>query len=282
MYRAALALVQGDPAGADRARRRALDAGRRGRPPTRWRLRRCPGWPPGRAGTSRPRTAATRPPERSDPRGHIVRRARLLDRAGRPGDHRRVGSGRRGGSRASASSSPAHGAAGGLRGTADMFVGLSQLALGSATTSTPPAAPAPRRRAGRAGRAARRTRYRWRVAMARLREAEGDLAGPSTCSTRPSGCTSATSPRTCGRSPPSGRACSIAQGDAGRGRATGRSDRGCPRTTSCHTSASTSTSPWPGSCSPSTATRADAGADRAARLLDRLRRPPRRAAGPAP
>ena len=86
-----------------------------------------------------------------------------------------------------------------LRGAADMHVGMSELLrerndLAAATqnllssqelgehTGLP------------------QNRYRWRVAMARIRQAEGDWPAHSTCSTRPSASTWATSSPTCGRS----------------------------------------------------------------------------------
>ena len=125
----------------------------------------------------------------------------------------------------------------------------------SATTSSgrrePPAA---QRRAGRAPGLPQNP-YRWRVATARLREAEGDLDGALDAARGGRArATSATSPRTCGRSPRARARVLVAAGDSPR-RATGPASRTSRPTTSCRTSASTSTSPWPGSCCP--ARRAD-------------------------
>ena len=117
-------------------------------------------------------------------------------------------------------------------------------------------APAPRRRARRgrrpaaepvpvAGRAGPAARGRGRPRRPR-----------SSCSTRPSGSTSATSPRTCARSRRCGPACWPRTGDVAAALEWARGT-GCPPTTTCPTCASTSTSPWPGSCSPSTRSTGD-------------------------
>ena len=85
MYRAALALIGGDPAGAIT---RAEQAIRRRPTVTTWSpapRRRCPAWRPGPPGTSPPLTPATPPPCRPHPGRAHRGRAGLLDRDGRHG-----------------------------------------------------------------------------------------------------------------------------------------------------------------------------------------------------
>jgi LuxR family maltose regulon positive regulatory protein len=86
-----------------------------------------------------------------------------------------------------------------LRGTADMYVGMSQIACERNDLA---AAAHYLRQAQELGEHTwlPQNPYRWRVAMARVQEAEGIWAVPSTCWRRRSRCTRATSPRTCGRS----------------------------------------------------------------------------------
>ena len=85
-----------------------------------------------------------------------------------------------------------------LRGTADMYVGLAGWPGNAATSpGRPTTCGGPTSSESAAGLP--QNPYRWRVAMAHLRAAEGDTAAAAACSTRPSGSTSATSPPTCGR-----------------------------------------------------------------------------------
>ena len=83
-----------------------------------------------------------------------------------------------------------------LRGTADMYVGMSELHrehndLHAATQHL--------LRSKELGELAGlpQNRYRWCVAMARIRKAQGDLDGASTCSTRQSACIWETSSQMC-------------------------------------------------------------------------------------
>ena len=93
-----------------------------------------------------------------------------------------------------------------LRGTADMHVGMSQIAF---ERDDLPAATQHLLRAEELGEHTwlPQNPYRWRVAMARVREAEGDLDGALDLLDEGSGCTPATSPRTCGRSRRCGHEC---------------------------------------------------------------------------
>ena len=88
-----------------------------------------------------------------------------------------------------------------LRGTADMYVGMSEV---HRERGDLPAATGQLLRSQELGEhtGLPQNRYRWRVAMARVRQAEGDLAAHSTCSTRRSACTRVISSPTCGRCRP--------------------------------------------------------------------------------
>ena len=137
-----------------------------------------------------------------------------------------------------------------LRGTADIHVGMSQIACERDDLS---AATKHLRRAEELGEHTwlPQNPYRWRVAMARVRDAEGDLDGALDLLDEPSACTRVTSPRTCGRS----RRCGPASWPRRVGWARpwpGRASRACRPPMTCPTCASSSTSPWPGRSWPST------------------------------
>ena len=92
----------------------------------------------------------------------------------------------------------------------------------------------------------------------------------SSSSTRRTASTTATTSRTCGRFPRCGHGCGCGAASSTR-RRRGRASGSCPRTTSCPTCASSSTSPWRGSCSPGTAAIGTAAAlEDALGLLQRL------------
>ena len=86
-----------------------------------------------------------------------------------------------------------------LRGTADMYVGMSQL---HRERDDLPAATADLLRSQELGEhtGLPQNRYRWRVAMARIREAKEIWTAHSTCSTRRSACMSVISSPMCDRS----------------------------------------------------------------------------------
>ena len=213
LYRAGTALVRGDvdghddarPAGA-RPRRRGRPSRARSAPPRSWGSR------TGRAATSTRRTGWYADAMAEPGAGRVpLRRARRRHRAGR--HPHRAGSPPRGdGASTSGRCSAREQAQPVLRGAADMHVGLSERAPRARRSRRRPAAPAGEQRAGRARRPAAEP----------LPLAGRDGADPrgrgrpgrrrSTCSTRRSACTSATSSPTCGRSRRCGRGCWLAQG----------------------------------------------------------------------
>ena len=270
-YRAALALVP-----ATRPARSPTPTGRSLAPrpvttsPSRPR-RRCRGWRPGAAGTSRRRTAATRSPSRaceragniSDVLGCSITLADLRDH---PGPARRRAAHLRG--RAPARRRPRGRRA--LRGTADMLRRAEPARTASATTSRRPRElPGARRGAGRAPRAAAeplpvagraapgcaRPRATWTARSTLLEEAERVYVGDFSPNVRPVAA--------------SGRGCWSRRAGSTRPSA-GRASSTSRPTTTCATSASTSTSPWPGSCCASRTT--PGGARDGVGLLDRLAR----------
>ena len=139
-----------------------------------------------------------------------------------------------------------------MRGTADMLVALSRMRLAPQRPRRRGRAPAPRRRPGRAGRPAAEPvpLAGGDGSAARGRGRPVDRAASS--STRPSGSTSATTHRTCTRSTPPAPASSPRPVTSPRHRL-GPPARGRGRRRPVATCASTSTSPSPGCCSPSTA-----------------------------
>jgi LuxR family maltose regulon positive regulatory protein len=97
--------------------------------------------------------------------------------------------------------------------------------------------------------------YRWRLSRPGCARPRATSTARSRCSTRLIGSTRATTPRTCGRFPPSGHGCSCVEANWAtprRGPATGS----CPPTTNRPICASTSTSRSPGCCWPGTASSA--------------------------
>ena len=131
-----------------------------------------------------------------------------------------------------------------LRGTADMYVGMSEVHreyddLQAATQQL--------LRSQELGEALGlpQNRYRWRVAMARVRQAEGDLGGALDLLDEAERVYVADFFRTygrfrrCGHEPGSRRAGSVK-------RSAGRVSRACPLMTTSVTSVSSSTSRWPG------------------------------------
>ncbi len=102
-----------------------------------------------------------------------------------------------------------------LRGTADMYVGLSQIAcergdLAAATQYLM------RSRELGDGAGLPQNPYRWRVAMARVRESEGDLADALSLLDEADACTWATSRPMCGLSRPCEPGCSRRRGTSTR------------------------------------------------------------------
>ena len=170
----ALALIGGDPAGTIAHARRALDraperrrpdAGRRPRP-----LAGLASWT--RGDLEAAHRSYTDAADGLRRRGLHLRRAGLLDHAGRHRDHPGPARRRHSAPTSTRWSSPASDPAS-CAARADMYVGLSQVAS-SATTSPPPPAPRARDELGEQAGLPQNP-YRWRVAMALLREAEGDL-----------------------------------------------------------------------------------------------------------
>ena len=231
MYRAALALVRGDapahhparPAG-DRPRRRRgpRHPGRRRRP--------SPGWRSGASGdleaAHRAYSACVEGLQRaghiSDVLGCSITLADIRITQGRLGDALRTYE--------QALQLAAQEAGTVLRGTADMYVGMSQIACERGDLHAATAAPAAQPGAGRAHRAAAEP----------VPVAGRDGPGPgsrraiwtarSPCSTRRSACTWATSPRTCGRSRRCGHACWPRRAMWAKP-STGPGSRACPPTT---------------------------------------------------
>ena len=165
-----------------------------------------------------------------------------------------------------------------LRGTADMYVGMSQIAR---ERDDLPAATRHLLRAEELGEHTwlPQNPYRWRVAMARVREAEGDLDGALDLLEEAQRVYMGDFSPTFGRSWRCGRACWPRR--AGWARPwPGRASGACRRRMTCPTCASSSTSPWPGCCWPSTG--------RSGRRLpspmrpgscDAVSRPPKRGSG---
>ncbi len=203
LYRAALALARGDVAEHRRPRPAGARPGAGGRPPQP----RVGGGPAGsrvlgergpRGGAPgvrrmRGRAAAGRPHRR---------RPRVRDRAG--GHPERAGPARRRDAhlRAGVASWPRSRAAPLLRGTADMYVGMSEIHRERGDLPAATQAPAAGARSSASTPGCRRTAIaggsRWR-GSGRPREI---WPARSSCSTRQSGCTRATSSPTCDRSRP--------------------------------------------------------------------------------
>ena len=157
----------------------------------RWRACRRPGTSPTSCGT------------RHRPGGHP-------DRA-RVGSARRCSTYERGWQLATKQGSPT------LRGAADMHVGMGELLRERNDLRCRPAAPAAQPGPGRAHSASPQNPYRWHVAMARIREAQGDLDGALRAARGGRApVRAATSIPTCGPSPPEGAAVDRA-GTTGRG-----------------------------------------------------------------
>ena len=280
-YRAALALVAGDPAGTVGARRPCDRDGRARRRPHRGvgvrlagaRLvgRRRPGGRPPRLLRGR-RSVWSAPGNISDVLGCSITLGDLRITQGRLGDALRT-------FEDALRLAAAHEVDGPLRGTADMVVGLSQIAFEHDDLARRGRAPGAGGRAGRArsGCPSSPTAGGWPgPGCGRPR-----VTSParSRCSRRPSGSTSATSPRTCGRCRRSGPGCWCAQGRDRRGprlgaRAApraGRRPRLRPRVRARH--------PGPDPAAP--ARRRPRRPRRRVGLLDRLASPPRRVGAPA-
>jgi len=141
-----------------------------------------------------------------------------------------------------------------LRGTADMHVGMSQIAR---ERNDLPAATQHLLRAQELGEHTwlPQNPYRWRVAMARSGKPRETWTAPSTCSRRRCACTRATSPRTCGRSRRCGPACWPPRVVWAKP-PPGRASRACRLRMTCPTCTSSSTSPSPGCSWPGTGTSA--------------------------
>ncbi len=131
-----------------------------------------------------------------------------------------------------------------LRGTADMYVGMSEV---HRERDDVPAATQWLLRSQELGEhvGLPQNRYRWRVAMARVREAEGNLDGARDLLEEAERRMWATISPTCGRSRRCGHGYSSPRAASVR-RSDGRESKGCPPMTSSVTCASSSTSPWPG------------------------------------
>jgi LuxR family maltose regulon positive regulatory protein len=131
-----------------------------------------------------------------------------------------------------------------LRGTADMYVGMSEVHreyddLQAATQQL--------LRSQELGEAVGlpQNRYRWRVAMARIRQAEGDPGGALDLLNEAEAYMWATSSRTYGRSRRCGQEPGSRRADSVK-RSAGRVSMACPLMTTSVTCASSSTSRWPG------------------------------------
>ena len=139
-----------------------------------------------------------------------------------------------------------------LRGTADMYVGISQIAR---ERNDLPAATQHLLRAQELGEHTWLPQNptaggsRWR-GSGKPRET---WTAPSTCWRRRWVCTRATSPRTCGRSRRCGPACWPPRVVSAKP-SPGRASRACRLGTTCPTCTSSSTSPWPGCSWPGTGT----------------------------
>ena len=254
MYRAALALIAGDPAGTIAHADRALDRWRPDATTSPWPRR--PRWRAWRAG----RPATSSPPHRGYAAAWTVSRradtsptcsaarsrwptssSPSADSATHPHPRARPGAGR-----APRPATPR------MRGTADMLVGLSQAAwhrndlvaaaellAGRGAGRAGRAAAAPLPLAGRHGPAPRQPTARLRR---RARAARRGRAGlRRRLLTRGTPDPRAPAPASCSRRRPD------------TAPSTGHASTSRRSTTSCPTCASTSTSPWPASCSPTTA-----------------------------
>ena len=137
-----------------------------------------------------------------------------------------------------------------LRGTADMYVGMSEIYR---ERDDLPAATQQLLRSQELGEhtGLPQNRYRWRVAMARIRQAEGDLGGALDLLNEAERLyVGDFFPNV--RPVPAWQArVRAAQGEWVKPSA-GRVSRACPSTTTCPTCASSSTSPWPGCSWPGT------------------------------
>ena len=137
-----------------------------------------------------------------------------------------------------------------LRGTADMYVGMSEI---HRERDDLPAATQQLLRSQELGEhtGLPQNRYRWRVAMARIREAEGDLGGALDLLNEAERLYVGDFFPNVRPVPALKARVWIAQGDSVK-RSAGRVSRACPWTTTSVTCASSSTSPWPGCSWPGT------------------------------
>ncbi len=263
------------PGGGHRPRRAGRGRRRRGgRPHHRGRQRRWPDSGRGPPATSPPPTAPTRRPSQGLDAGRAHRRrARLLARRRRHGARPRPARRRRAHPRARSRARRAA-PAGRVRGHARN--------RGHARRAEPrglaPQRPRPRPPSSSGGPTtwasppgSRRTRtaggWRWRGCGSRT----ATTSARSSSSTRPSASTWATTHRRSTPSTPPAPACWPASGDVGGGRRLGSRAPGRARRRARPTSASTSTSPWPGCCWASTApTPRPPSLEHALGLLDRL------------
>ena len=172
------------------------------------------------------------------PRVHR-RRARLLHHARRPRDH--PGPAATGAAHLRARPRARRRRDPRMRGTRDMHTGLGRDRGGTQRPGRRRRAPAARGRARRGGRAAAEPVPVAGRAGARCARPRATAKPRSSCSRRPSGSTSATSRRTCGRSRRMRARMLAAHGDVARGAGVGARARPVAAMTTCPTCASTST-----------------------------------------